>query len=91
MGNERAAEGGGSGGTASIGSGVDGGVREGDLMRSQFFEGDWVYEAVGVHEGLRMGGAVAAMHHAQAAHMHQQNMQQGMPGMAPGGMHMQLR
>jgi SWI/SNF-related matrix-associated actin-dependent regulator of chromatin subfamily D len=98
LGNERAAEGGGAGGNASFGSGGDGGIRESDLMKSEFFEGDWVYEAVGVHEGIRMGGAVAAMHHAQhaqVAHIHQQVQQQqhqgGMQGMGHGGMHMQMR
>jgi hypothetical protein len=74
---------------------LDGGVRESDLMKSEFFEGDWVYEAVGVHEGIRMGGAVAAMHHAQTAHLQQQHLQQqhqsGMQGMGHGGMHMQMR
>ncbi|PVF97663.1 hypothetical protein CPB86DRAFT_415798 [Serendipita vermifera] len=71
LGNERAAEGGGAGGNISVGSGT--GVRETDLMDSEFFQGDWVYEAVGVYEGMRMNHAVSAMHQAQQANL--QNMQ----------------
>lgn len=74
-----------------MGSGVDGGVRESDMLRSDFFQGDWVNEAVGVHEGMRMGQAVAAMHHAQHAQAQAQAQMhsQGMQGM--GGMQMQMR
>lgn len=82
LGNERAAEGGGAGGNA-------GGIRESDLTNSEFFQGDWAAEAVAVHEGMRMGAAVASMHHAQQA----QNMQGmgGMGGMGPPGMQMGMR
>lgn len=92
LGNERAAEQGGAGG--NLGGGSNGGVRETDLATSDFFQGDWVYEAVGVHEGMRMGSAVAVMHHAAQQQASMQNMQAmggmpGMPGMpAPGGVHM---
>jgi SWI/SNF-related matrix-associated actin-dependent regulator of chromatin subfamily D len=72
LGNERAAEGGGAGGNVGLGSSSNG-VREGDLMDSEFFQGDWVYEAVGVYEGMRMNHAVSAMHQAQQANL--QNMQ----------------
>lgn len=77
-GNERAAEGGGSGGNAGLS------VHESDLMRSDFFHEDWVYEGVGVYEALRMGNTVSQIH--QAAHQ-QANMNAGMGmpmGMQPG-------
>ena len=93
-GNERAAEGGGSGGNAGLS------VNESDLMRSDFFHEDWVHEGVGVYEALRMGNTVSQIHHAA----HQQanintgmgmpmGMQQGVPmGMGmmgpPGGVPM---
>lgn len=60
-----------------LSSGFGGGVRETDLATTEFFQKDWVYEAVGIHEGIRMGSAVAAMHHAA---QQQANMQ------AMGGM-----
>lgn len=95
LGNEKAAEQGGAGGSlGGLGSGVGGGVRETDLASSEFFQDDWVYEAVGVHEGMRMGSAVAAMHHAAQQQANMQNMQamggmQGMPGIpVPGGIQM---
>jgi hypothetical protein len=80
LGNERAAEGGGAGGNSE-------GIRESDLANSEFFQGDWAPEAVAVHEGMRMGSAVAAMHHAA---QQAQNMQ-GMGGMGPPGMQMPMR
>lgn len=80
LGNERAAEGGGSGG--GIGA-----IRESDLASTEFFQGDWAPEAVAVHEGMRMGIAVAAIHHAT---QQAQNMQ-GMGGMGAPGMQMPMR
>lgn len=63
--------------------GVGVGFRENDLATRDFFHKDWVYEAVGIHEGIRMR---SAMHYAHAAQQHAnlQNMQamggmQGMP------------
>ncbi|KAG8816946.1 hypothetical protein FRC17_000128, partial [Serendipita sp. 399] len=89
LGNERAAEGGGSGGNAGKFA-----VHETDLVNSEFFKGDWVHEAVGVHEAMRMGNAVAMFHHmAIQQQQQQQQAQHGPPpGMGsmppPGGMQM---
>lgn len=83
LGNERAAEGGGAGGNT-------GGIRESDLANSEFFQGDWAPEAVAVHEGMRMGSAVAAMHHAAQQAQNMQGMA-GMGGMGPPGMQMPMR
>ncbi|KAG8806475.1 SWI/SNF complex component snf12 [Serendipita sp. 400] len=77
LGNERAAEGGGSGGNLG-----KFGVHETDLVKSEFFHGDWAYEAVGVHEALRMGNAVAMFHH-MALSQQQQQQQQAQHGPPP--------
>ncbi|KAG8828395.1 SWI/SNF complex component snf12 [Serendipita sp. 401] len=77
LGNERAAEGGGSGGNLGRF-----GVHETDLVKSEFFHGDWAYEAVGVHEALRMGNAVAMFHH-MALSQQQQQQQQAQHGPPP--------
>ena len=41
------------------------GVREEDLHRSEFFRQPWVAEAVAIHEGVRVGGALSQVQQVQ--------------------------